>query len=73
MYSTDDKTRLMALGADPSWVNIDQEMRQSIHHAVDRGLPYFVEMLCQNGVKLSCTEARGWTPLHYAVRLGLFM
>lgn len=41
--------RLIALGADPCWVNENEEMRTAVHQAVDRGLEVYVEMLCANG------------------------
>ncbi|XP_041377230.1 arf-GAP with coiled-coil, ANK repeat and PH domain-containing protein 2-like isoform X2 [Gigantopelta aegis] len=60
----------LAHGADPNWVNIDDDNKTPIMKAVETGSLSACEFLLLNGAKLDRTDCHNRTPLHHATMLG---
>ncbi|XP_025083083.1 arf-GAP with coiled-coil, ANK repeat and PH domain-containing protein 2-like isoform X3 [Pomacea canaliculata] len=57
-------------GADPNWVNPDDNDKTPIMKAVETGSLSACEFLLLNGAKLDRKDRQGHTPLHHAAILG---
>ncbi|XP_076451929.1 arf-GAP with coiled-coil, ANK repeat and PH domain-containing protein 2-like isoform X2 [Babylonia areolata] len=60
----------LANGADPNWVNPDDDLKTPIMKAVETGSLSACEFLLLNNAKLDRTDKNGRTPLHHATLLG---
>ncbi|XP_070207244.1 arf-GAP with coiled-coil, ANK repeat and PH domain-containing protein 2-like isoform X2 [Littorina saxatilis] len=60
----------LANGADPNWVNPDDDEKTPIMKAVETGSLSACEFLLLNGAKLNRKDKQGRTPLHHATLLG---
>ncbi|KAL5013373.1 hypothetical protein ScPMuIL_007643 [Solemya velum] len=60
----------LANGADPNWVNSDEEKKTPLMKAVETGSLSACEFLLLNGAKLDRKDKNCRTPLHHATILG---
>ncbi|KAJ8320218.1 hypothetical protein KUTeg_001805 [Tegillarca granosa] len=60
----------LANGADPNWVNEDEEGKTPIMKAVETGSLSASEFMLLNGAKLDRKDKKGRTPLHHATIQG---